>query len=51
MTGDIETISTHLRNTIYFVASGLASQDGFRVEVKICYEFVPTTAFRIWTED
>jgi len=44
-------MSTHLRNTIYFVASGLASTDGFRVEVKIAYEFVPTTTFRIWADD
>jgi hypothetical protein len=49
--GDMETFTNHLRNSIYFVATGLASTDSFRVEVKISYEFVPTTLFRIWADD
>jgi len=36
---------------IYFVATGLATTDQFRVEVKISYEFVPSTSFRIWADD
>jgi len=49
--GDQDTCVNHLRNAIYFVATGLAATDTFRVEVKVTYEFVPTTNFRIWTSD
>jgi hypothetical protein len=36
---------------MYFIATGLNVNDTFRVEVKITYEFVPTTNFRIWADD
>lgn len=36
---------------IYFVAIGLAATDSFRFEVKVCYEYVPTTSFRVWGSD
>jgi len=51
MSGDFETFTNHLRNPIHFVATGLAATDTFRVEVKITYEFVPSTTFRIWAND
>lgn len=51
LAGDMETFTNHMRNMIYIVATGLAATDTFRVEVKICYEFVPTTDFRIWSSD
>lgn len=49
--GDPDTLSNHLRNMIYFVAIGLSSTDTFRFEVKVTYEYIPTTTFRIWGTD
>lgn len=51
ITGDFDTFSNHTRNAIYIVGNNLASTDTFRLEVKVSYEFVPTTEFRIWSED
>jgi hypothetical protein len=51
MAGDMDTFSNHLRNPIFFVATGLAATDTFRVEVKVTYEYVPSTSFRIWASD
>jgi len=42
----MSTFSNHFRNAIYILATGLAEKDSFRLEIKICYEFVPTTTFR-----
>lgn len=35
---------------IYVVMSGLASTDTFRIEVKVTYEFVPSTTFKTWAD-
>jgi hypothetical protein len=42
----METLSNHLRNGMYILATGLASTDTFRLEVKITYEFVPTMTYK-----
>lgn len=47
---DADVFATHLRNSIHFVALGLASSDTFRVEVKITYEFIPSTTFKMWCD-
>jgi len=39
------------RNPIFFVATGCNPSDTWRVEVKIAYEYIPTTTFRIWGSD
>jgi len=48
LTGDMETFTNHFRNPIHFLATGLALTDSFRVEVKVTYEYIPTTIFRMW---
>jgi len=50
-TYDASVFTNHMRNAIYFVATGLNANDTFRVEVKITYEYVPTTTFRVWADD
>lgn len=44
----MDTMANHCRNAIYIIASGLQSTDAFRLELKVTYEYVPTTAFKLW---
>jgi len=44
--GELDTLVNHLRNGIYILATNLASVDSFRLELKLSYEYIPTTTFR-----
>jgi len=44
--GEIDALVNHLRNGIYILATNLASTDSYRLEVKLSYEYIPTTTFR-----
>ncbi len=37
-----------MRNGIYVLATNLAATDSYRLEVKLSYEYIPTTTFRQW---
>lgn len=44
----MDLLVNHLRNAIYILVTNLASTDSFRLEVKLSYEYIPTTSFRQW---
>lgn len=44
--GEMDLLVNHLRNAIYILVTNLASTDSFRLEVKLSYEYIPTTSFR-----
>jgi len=45
---DPDALTSHFRNAMYILVQGAASTDTFRLEVKLTYEYIPTTAFRQW---
>jgi len=46
--GDINEMTNHFRNPIFILVTDTAVGEKFRLEVKITYEYIPTTAFRPW---
>lgn len=47
---DPDVLSTHCRNAIYILATGLNSTDSFRLEVKLTVEYIPTSNLKPWVE-
>jgi hypothetical protein len=45
----MDAVANRMRNMIYILAVGLAPTDTFRLEVKITYEYIPTTSFKLWS--
>jgi len=46
----MEAVTNHCRNGIYILVNNTNSIDTFRLEVKISYEYVPTTSFKAWAD-
>jgi hypothetical protein len=50
LAGDADMLTTHARNPIYIYGSDMSSNDKFRLEVKITYEYIPCTDFKDWVD-